>query len=91
MELLRGNGQDQPQAGGIGHPVRPVKSLLVALAASFATTPAGRAFFARTSDVDGQGASLKVLIVELFDRLVCFLRTRKLNEGEAAGFARHLI
>ena len=56
------------------------------------TAPAaGRAFFARAGDVDGQGAATQFLAVQHFDGVLGFFGGTELDEGETAGTARELV
>src|ERR1017187_4968127 len=70
-----------------------LRALFAAIITAVATVPAParRAFLAGTRHIDGDGAALKVLVVKLLDGLLRLRRRVKFHEGEAAGFARHLV
>src|SRR5208283_3363575 len=64
-------------------PLNCAREILLPLA-PVAAVPARRALFPGTRDVDGDGAALEVLVVELFDGLLRLFRRGKFHEREAA-------
>jgi len=68
-------------------------ALLAAIALLTAASAARtrRALLAGACDVDGKGAALKFLVVELLDGFLGLLGRGKLHKGEAAGLARDLV
>ncbi len=51
----------------------------------------GRTFLTRTCNVDAQVTTLKVLVVEHVNALLCFFRSAHFNKGKPAGAAREFI
>jgi hypothetical protein len=64
-----------------------------AAAAEFTTTAAAarRTFFARTRDVDGEGAAIEFLAVHRGNRLLCFLGRSHRDEREPARTAAYAV
>src|SRR5439155_16663900 len=62
-----------------------------AAATAIATATAGRAFFAGTRFVDGQGTALEILLMKHGNRLVGVFLRPHFNEGKAAGTTRRAI
>ena len=69
----------------------PTSAATATAAIAAATTTTGRTIFARTGLVHGQGAALKIFVIESLDSLAGFLVRTHLDEGEAAWFSRHAV